>query len=100
MAEQPSSPLSVDARELPADATTLDALARLALDLGRRGRQLRLCDPSPELLALIEFAGLSETLVGEPQAGGRGGSPNSGNSRSVSRKKVSSPMPADDSSNT
>lgn len=56
---------SVDVGGLKADAATVDALARLALRLRRRGCHLRLRRPSPELLELIEFIGLSDTLAAE-----------------------------------
>ncbi len=57
--------LSVDVSGLRADAATVDALARLALRLRRRGYQIRLRHPSRELLELIEFIGLSDTLLAE-----------------------------------
>jgi ABC-type transporter Mla MlaB component len=61
----PLPTLSVDVAGLKADAATVDALARLALKLRRRGYQIRLRRASPELLELIEFAGLSDTLAAE-----------------------------------
>lgn len=61
----PKSFVSVEAGGLSTDAATIDALARLALRLRRRGYQLRLRHPSRELLELIELAGLTETLVAE-----------------------------------
>lgn len=57
--------LSVDVGGLKADAATVDALARLALRLRRGGYQIRLRNASDELLELIEFIGLSETLAAE-----------------------------------
>jgi anti-anti-sigma regulatory factor len=59
---QPPRTLSLDVGDLKPDAATVDALARLALRLRRRGYHLRLSRPSPELVELIEFIGLSETL--------------------------------------
>jgi ABC-type transporter Mla MlaB component len=59
-----------DVRALAADGLTLDALARLALAAGRRGRTIRLQAASPELRALIGFAGLAEPLgLAEPGDG-------------------------------
>ena len=52
----------VEAGGLKADAAAVDALARLALRLRRRGYQLMLGHASRELLDLIELAGLSEAL--------------------------------------
>lgn len=52
----------VDVGGLKADATAVDVLARLALRVQRRGYCLRLRHASEELLALVELAGLSETL--------------------------------------
>jgi ABC-type transporter Mla MlaB component len=55
----------VDVGDLKSDAAALDALARLALRLRRCGYQLTLRHASQELLELIEFAGLSKTLIAE-----------------------------------
>ena len=41
---------------------TVDALARLALQAGRLGLELRLVDAPRELRELIVFAGLTEAL--------------------------------------
>jgi anti-anti-sigma regulatory factor len=54
--------LLIDAGGATADATTLEALARLALIARRHGREPRLCRASPELRELIELAGLSDAL--------------------------------------
>ena len=62
---QPPRTFSVDVGDLKADAATVDALARLALELRRRGYHLRLLRPSPELVELIELIGLSDTLAAE-----------------------------------
>lgn len=55
--------------ELPArsDLDLVDALMRSQLVAGRGGSRLRLRRPSPELLALLELAGLSGVLGLEPQ---------------------------------
>jgi ABC-type transporter Mla MlaB component len=44
------------------DAVTIDALARLQLGAQRHGCQVRLCNPSPELLELVAFMGLKDVL--------------------------------------
>jgi MFS superfamily sulfate permease-like transporter len=44
------------------DAVTVEALARLQLAVGRRGRRARLCFASAELLELIEFMGLRDLV--------------------------------------
>jgi len=54
--------LGVDATDLGDDAVTLDALARLALTARRCGFRVVVRDASPELVDLIELAGLTETL--------------------------------------
>ena len=47
-------------------AATVDSLARLALLLGREGSRLVLRSASPELVELIAFMGLTETLGVDP----------------------------------
>jgi anti-anti-sigma regulatory factor len=49
-----------------ATAATVDALARLALSLKRRGSRLLLRHASPDLVELIELMGLAEVLRVEP----------------------------------
>jgi ABC-type transporter Mla MlaB component len=61
----PPRTLTVDVGGLKADAATVDALARLALRLRRRGCHLRLRGPSRELIELIELVGLSDTLAAD-----------------------------------
>jgi hypothetical protein len=56
----------VDVAGLNADATTLDALARLQLAARRCGFEVQLRGSSPELRELIGFAGLDEALPDEP----------------------------------
>ncbi len=51
---------------ITADATTIDALAQLALTLRRLGFQIRLRHASDELLELIELVGLGAVLAVEP----------------------------------
>jgi anti-anti-sigma regulatory factor len=54
--------VSLDATQLGCDATVLDGLARLALNLRRAGYRLVLRNASPELIELIDLSGLAETL--------------------------------------
>jgi hypothetical protein len=56
----------VDLSELPADARTVDALARLQLLACRIGWELKLENPADELVELIELAGLADVLRVEP----------------------------------
>ena len=58
--------LRLDAADIEADAVTLDSLARLALVARRCGYRLTLQRASPDLVGLIEIAGLSEALGIEP----------------------------------
>ena len=51
---------------VPADAVTVDALARLDLAARRQGCRVYLRDASPELLELVRFLGLDQVLVVEP----------------------------------
>jgi len=51
-----------NASGLAADATTVDALARLQLAARRRGWQVRMRDASAELLGLIALMGLEDVL--------------------------------------
>ena len=53
-----------DARGVPADAVTVDALARLQLAARRYGCQVRLANASDDLLALLAFMGLEDVLPG------------------------------------
>jgi ABC-type transporter Mla MlaB component len=53
-----------DVGTLAADATTIEALARLQLTARRLGRRIRLQRTSCDLDRLLEFAGLDEVLVG------------------------------------
>jgi anti-anti-sigma regulatory factor len=45
------------------DAVTVDAIARMLVGARRRGYSVRLCNPSPQLLELIDFMGLRQTLA-------------------------------------
>ena len=61
------SVLVCDLSGAEATVATVDALARLALSLKRRGSSLRLRHASPELLELIVFMGLAGALGLEPK---------------------------------
>jgi hypothetical protein len=52
-----------DARPLPAELATVDALARVTLLLRRRGIRLELGGVSPALRELIDLAGLAAVLA-------------------------------------
>ncbi len=52
----------LDVRRAPADAVTVDALARLRLTARRLGYHVRLAHASDELRSLIAFAGLADVL--------------------------------------
>jgi ABC-type transporter Mla MlaB component len=54
--------LRVEVAGVDADTAAIDALARLALAARRRGRGVRLCGASDELLALVAFVGLADVL--------------------------------------
>jgi STAS domain len=54
--------LRCDVEDLPADAVTLDALARVQLAARRRGVRLEVLGASSELVALLAFTGLAEVL--------------------------------------
>ena len=56
-------PLVCDVSRLPADICTVGALARLQLLVRREGLQIELENASPELLDLLELAGLSDVLA-------------------------------------
>jgi ABC-type transporter Mla MlaB component len=58
-----------DVDGIAADATAVDALARLQLAARRRGAQINLRQASPQLVALIDFMGLADVVVA---AGPRG----------------------------
>ena len=47
----------------PPDLAVVDHLARLTLDLRRRGRALRVEEPPPELSELLDLCGLSHLLT-------------------------------------
>jgi len=51
-----------DVGAMPADAVSVDTLARLRVGAGRRGCRLQVWNASPELYELIELMGLDEAL--------------------------------------
>jgi hypothetical protein len=55
-------PLVCDLSGAPSTAATVDALARVALALKRRGLRLEVSHARPELLELIRFMGLAQAL--------------------------------------
>ena len=52
-----------DVSEVPADAVTVDALARLQLAARRCACTVRLCNASPMLRSLVQFMGLDRVLL-------------------------------------
>lgn len=58
------SELRCDVDGVPADAGTVEALARLQLAAGRHRCRVRLRNASRELLELVEFMGLTDVLPG------------------------------------
>ena len=60
-----------DVRRMPADALTVDILARLHVAARRRGWELRIEHASPELHELVDFMGLGGVVVveGQPEKG-------------------------------
>jgi hypothetical protein len=54
-----------DAAGVPADAVTVEALARLRLVALRHHSTVRLCRASDELLQLVAFLGLGDVLTAE-----------------------------------
>jgi ABC-type transporter Mla MlaB component len=52
-----------DVRDVPADAVTVEALARLQLGARHRGCRVRLRRASPQLRRLIDFMGLANVLA-------------------------------------
>jgi ABC-type transporter Mla MlaB component len=53
-----------DVKGVPADAVTVDALARLQLAARRHACRVRLRNASSELLELVAFLGLEDVLPG------------------------------------
>jgi ABC-type transporter Mla MlaB component len=60
MTAQPPREITCDADALAADATAVDALARLQLGARRQGSEIRLSGASAELEALLAFCGLGD----------------------------------------
>ena len=64
-AHAPPELLICDVSWARADATTVDALARLQLAAKRAGRFVRLRNASADLLELVAFMGLADVLPEE-----------------------------------
>jgi ABC-type transporter Mla MlaB component len=62
-AEHPDTLAFCDVAEVPCDAITVEALARLQLVARRNGITVRLRNASSELLALVAFLGLEDVLT-------------------------------------
>jgi ABC-type transporter Mla MlaB component len=62
----PGEVLRCEVGSVAADAVAVDALARLALAAGRRGCQVRLAGAREELVSLVGFMGLAQTLRADP----------------------------------
>jgi len=62
MAAQRRTTIVYDVGVLAPDAATVDLLARLHVELRRRGHDLYLRDASPDLLALLDLCGLAGVL--------------------------------------
>jgi ABC-type transporter Mla MlaB component len=60
---RPADEVGCDVSGVPADAVTVDALARLQLGAARHGCRVRLLNASPELRELVVFMGLTDVLV-------------------------------------
>ena len=94
-----------DVSGIAADAVAVDALARLQLAAHRHGCQVRLrrCTPRAPRSGRVHGPRRRARRVepSDARQSSRGGSPNSGNSRSVSRKNVSSTiLPSESNSST
>lgn len=59
--------VEIDIGRLQADVVTVDALARLQLAARRSDCDLTLHGASPEFRELVDFMGLGDVLVVEPQ---------------------------------
>jgi STAS domain len=57
--------IDCDVSPLTADVGAVDVLARLQVVARRAGMEIRVRDASPELLELLDFVGLRETLCVE-----------------------------------
>jgi ABC-type transporter Mla MlaB component len=58
--------VACDVSALPADAVTVDALARLQLTARRCGRRIQLHRASHELQQLLSFVGLADVVAPAP----------------------------------
>ena len=67
----PVSTVVCDVHALPADGRAIEALARLQLTARRAQRRIRLQRAAPELVELLDFAGLAEVVRTPASAGPR-----------------------------
>lgn len=66
-AVEPGAPVTCDVGNLAGpDLVTINALARLQLVAGRRGRSIRLQNASRSLVELIRFVGLDDVVPVDP----------------------------------
>jgi ABC-type transporter Mla MlaB component len=63
LAECAAPVVHCDVTGVPADAVTVDALARLQLGARRHGRRVQLVNASTELRELVAFMGLEDVLT-------------------------------------
>jgi hypothetical protein len=62
--QPPRDVVECDVRDVPPDAVTVEALARLQLIAHRNGCTIRLRNASAELLEVVALMGLGDTLKG------------------------------------
>jgi ABC-type transporter Mla MlaB component len=62
LAQSSAEVVLCDVRDVPPDAVTVDALARLQLAARRAGCQVRLRGASQELCELVDFMGLEDVF--------------------------------------
>ena len=71
MARSQAGTVVCDVHALPSDGRALEALARLQLTARRAQRRILLQRAAPELLALLDFAGLADVIPCELVAVGQ-----------------------------
>ena len=67
MTAQPPREIACDADALPADATAVDALARLQLGARRQGSEVHLKGLPADLRELLAFCGLADVVRADPE---------------------------------
>jgi anti-anti-sigma regulatory factor len=92
---RPGAPVICDVTAVTKpDAVTVEALARLRLTARRLGIDLRIRGVDPRLRTLIAFVGLADALalgdlpLGDPRAGGPGGSAVESGGQAEEREEV------------